>query len=396
MHRNAAQQVKLRSYVRAHLVHCSRLRMNLAQLSREIRVDSAAAVRIVAAMTKKSDGATPGARALGPYRHGNRWRVIAVALSGERTTESFPTEVEASARCAALNVEGAVMLRSAVDEYLQRCKDRSRATTRFRLYGLLRLHENDRPVAAITTAAAQACIDARIAAGYAGATVIGEISVAVRFFGWAQESDLVIGNPFEAVKCDVEVKRGKPKLRVNASKQLLAYLYLDHSLEATAVLTAFTLALRASSVVHLKVADLDDDGRLLWIVDDKTPAGNREIEIPDLLRERLLPLAEGKAPQDRLFPDKDRFWLYRHTKRICVLAGVDVVTPHGLRGSGATNAVRVNGSLPEVARAIGHADGGATLKRHYLGGGAVESARGRVVAAMLSDGNALAPQFSEQ
>lgn len=340
-------------------------------------------------MSKTSAGAAPGARALGPYRHGNRWRVIAVNLSGERTTESFSTEAEAATRCAVLNVEGAVMLRATVDEYLLCCKDRSRITNRHRLYGLLRLRENDRPVAAITTAVAQECVNARIAAGYAGATVVGELSVAERFFAWARDSDLVISNPFEAVKCDVEVKRGKPKLRVNASKQLLAHLCQDNSVEALAVLTAFTLALRASSVVHLKVADLDDDGHLLWIVDDKTPAGNREIEIPDALRERLLPLAEGKAPQDKLFPGKTRYWLHYHAVRLCKLAGVDRVTPHGLRGSGATNAVRVSGSLPEVARAIGHADGGATLKRHYLGGGAVESARGRRVAAMISDGNGL-------
>lgn len=339
----------------------------------------------VTLMTKTSGTATPSARALGPYRHGNRWRVIAVSLSGERTTESFLTLAEADARVAALNVDGAVMLRSAVDDYLLRCKDRSRTTTRFRLYGLLRLVESDRPVAAVTAAAAQALVDDRIHAGYAGATLMGELGVATRFFAWAQEAEIVLGNPFSSVRCDVEVKRGKPKLRVNASKQLLAHLAADVSLEATAVLTAFALALRASSVVDLVAADLDDDGHLLWIVRDKTPAGNREIEIPDALRERLLPLAEGKAPQDKLFPGKTRYWLHYHAVRLCKIAGVPRVTPHGLRGSGATNAVRVCGSLADVARAIGHADGGATLKRHYLGGGALESARGRAVAEMLHD-----------
>ena len=135
------------------------------------------------------------------------------------------------------------------------------------------------------------------------------------------------------------------------------------------------------------VEDLDDDGRLFWIRDTTTPAGDREIEIPASLRPRLLRLAEGKAPTERLFGAMTRHGLHYHCVRFCKLAGVPRVTPHGLRGSGATNAVRLGGTVEQVARAVGHADGGKTLRRHYLGGGAEESARARQIEALLPAAN---------
>src|SRR5690606_11558728 len=127
---------------------------------------------------------------------------------------------------------------------------------------------------------------------------------------------------------------------------------------------------------------------LLWVRDNKTAAGDLEIEIPAVLRDRLLKLAEGKKPSDPLFTKKNgqratRNWLLHHTARLCKEAGVPRVTPHGLRGSGATMAVRLGGSVENVARALGHADDGDTLKAHYLGGGAIESARAREIESMI-------------
>ncbi len=131
--------------------------------------------------------------------------------------------------------------------------------------------------------------------------------------------------------------------------------------------------------VNRVVEDLDDDGRLLWIRNSKTEHSDREIEIPEALRVRLLKLAAGKQPGDRLFGEMTRHALHYHTVKFCELAGVNRVTPHGLRGSGATTAVRLGGGVEQVARALGHGDEGVTLKAHYLGGGAIESARGRMM-----------------
>jgi integrase len=146
---------------------------------------------------------------------------------------------------------------------------------------------------------------------------------------------------------------------------------------------ALMLGLRASAVVKRVVEDLDDDGWLLWVRDKKTDAGDLEIEIPAALRERLLKLADGKQPTERLFGNVSRRWLHYHVVRLCKEAGVPRVTPHGLRGSGATNAVRLGGSVENVARALGHADDVDTLKAHYLGAAAIESARGRKIEALV-------------
>jgi integrase len=337
-------------------------------------------------------------KALGPYKHGNRWRVIVVDHAGTRHTESFPNVDEAEQRITAVNARHGISLSEAIDGYLATLRDRSRPTAKFRLYGLLRVTDRDRPLVTITPTVARDLYEGRVKAGYAGATLHGEVGYAQRFFAWAVEQGFVRSDPFAGIEVTKERGRGKPKLRVNASKQLLAHLWNDASVESTAVLTAFALALRASSVVARTVEDLDDDGRLLWIRDDKTPAGDREIEVPELLRQRLIPLtrrADGtpRAPQERLFgtdgnPAPTRYWLHYHTVRLCNEAGVPRVTPHGLRGSGATNRVRAGAPLAEVARQLGHDPrdvGTVTLKRHYLGGGALESARGREIDLMLSE-----------
>lgn len=344
-------------------------------------------------------------KALGPYAHGNRWRVIEVARDGRRRTESYATKAAAEHHCDRVNAQHSMSTIDAIDAYLATLNERSRSTAKFRLYGLLRLGTRigkpmppgsvvDRPLATVTPAVARKLYERRTAEDVAGATLHGEVGYAQRFFAWAIERGMVEANPFADIKVTKPRSRGKPKLRVTASKQFLAHLWQDTSIESTAVLMTFVLAMRASSVVNRTVGDLDDGGRLLWIRDDKTASGDREIEIPELLRMRLLPLARNsdgtpKEPNAKLFgsasnPDPDRHWLHYHTVRLCKAAGVPRVTPHGLRGSGATNSVRMGDSLGDVARALGHADGGRTLQRHYLGGGAVESARGRQMAGLLA------------
>jgi len=213
----------------------------------------------------------------------------------------------------------------------------------------------------------------------------GELRYAKQFCEWCVARGWLPSNPFAGIAPIGDKRKGKPKLRVNATRKFLATVLADESIEATAVMTALMLGLRASAVVKRTVEDLDDDGWLLWVRDNKTAAGDLEIEIPPVLRERLLKLAEGKQPTDRLFGNVSRHWLHYHAVRLCEKAGVPRVTPHGLRGSGATMAVRLGGSVEQVARALGHADEGDTLKAHYLGAGAIESARGRAIEALAGN-----------
>jgi integrase len=361
-------------------------------------------------------------RVYGPYYEPerNRYRVIIHRADGAREALFFAEETHAhEAANAARNATETRTVEQAMEEYLSSVPERGRATARARLEAFLAT-VRPRLLRSVTERDAAKLYRSRVetpqmvwvcecgvpcrrrSTGHAkrreekplaAATHQGELALTRRMFQMHVEAGHIKVNPFRAVKPVGEKKKGKPKLRVNPSRTFLNYLMTDPSSEATAVMMAFVLALRAGGVVKRRVEDIDDNGWLLWVRDNKTEAGDLEIEIPGFLRERLLKLVEGKAPQEYLFTTEKGLpatntWLRWHTERFCKLAGVPRVTPHGLRGSGATQAVRLGGSIEQVAQAVGHADDGATLKAHYLGGGAIESARARAMTRLVEETDA--------
>jgi integrase len=323
--------------------------------------------------------------AVGPYKHGRKFRIVYFAANGASETVAYETEAQAIAERDAYNAAaGSRTVLEALDMYLAEYAGKGKDTARYRLRAILRVDEGDRPLAALTAPLARE-LYARRVKEVAPDTHHGELSYVKRFVDWCIQRGYLRLNPFADIKPVGQKRRGKPKLRVNATRRYLLVLLEEkaHELEATAVLTALMLGLRASEVVKRTVEDLDDDGWLLWIRDSKTEHSDREIEVPGVLRERLLKLAAGKQPGEKLFGDLTRHGLHYWTVKFCKLAGVDRVTPHGLRGSGATTAVRLGGGVEQVAAALGHADDGDTLRAHYLGGGAIESARGRQISRLV-------------
>lgn len=148
---------------------------------------------------------------------------------------------------------------------------------------------------------------------------------------------------------------------------------------------ALLMAMRASEITHRVVRDVDDGARVLWIEDAKTPAGNRALEIPEVLRPRLLALTTDRAPTEPLFGEgRDRQWVYYHVQRIAKLAKVPAVAPHGLRGTHSSiSAAAV--PIDHVARALGHAGTGVT-REHYLARGAEDAGKQRVVLSVIAGG----------
>lgn len=323
--------------------------------------------------------------ALGPYKHGRQHRIVYVGANGSRETVSYEDEAKAIEERDAYNkAAGSRTVGEAVAEYLKEHPDE---TTKFRLYAILRLPGDDRPLSAITEAVARKLYETR-QGECAVATHHGELRYVKRFFARQVELGRVRIHPFANIQPVGEQNRGKPKLRVKATRLFLAALLQDDSPEATAVLTTITFKLRARGVTDRLVQDLDDDGQIFWVRDSKTKSSDMEIEVPDFLRVRLLKLAEGKKPTDKLFTNAEgkpltRYGLHYWTVEFCKRAGVDRVTPHGLRGSGATQAVRSGEAIERVAIETGHADRGMTLQRHYLGGGAIESGHARRVERLV-------------
>lgn len=332
-----------------------------------------------------------GERAYGPYEHGKKWRVVIHAADGIRGHRSFESFKDAEEyKNAFASVSSTRTVAQALDEYLKAtvsAKDNSNVTKRHSLRGILRLPAEDRLLVSLTVPMAQKLYRQRTEE-IAVASHHNELGYARHFIKWCVEQGWLRLNPFMEVRPTGKPNRGKPKLRINESRLLYQTLIADESLQATAVLTAFLLAMRASEVVERKVSELDDDGRLFWITNGKSRAAEREIEIPEVLRQRLLVHTQGLGPNDYIFGSMTRQTLYKATVRLCAKAGVSKITPHGLRGSAATQRVRDGRGIRDVAEYVGHADEGRTLRQHYLGGGAEESARGRQLVELLgTDGD---------
>jgi integrase len=325
-------------------------------------------------------------KAYGPYEHGKQWRIVIVTADGTKRPCSFKTFKEADEYKASFaSVTSSRSIGQAVEEYLvatKSDKDASNVAKRARLVAMFRLPKEDRLLVSINTAIAKR-LYARRVEECAAATHHNELGYARTFFKWCLSQGWLRYNPWLEVQPVGTPNRGKPKLRINDSRKFFAALVGDVSVQSSAVMTAFLLGMRATEVIDRRVKDLDDDGRLFWITEAKSRAGDREIEIPEVLRQRLLLLAQGKDPEDYLYGTMTRQTLWQAVKVFAKRAGVPDISPHGLRGSALTKRVRNGGSIEEVAEYAGHADAGKTLRGHYLAPGAVESARGKQLVELL-------------
>lgn len=198
------------------------------------------------------------------------------------------------------------------------------------------------------------------------------LAEAKSFLRWCVGQGFLKENPLSPVQGQGRRRRGKAQLGIDESRKLSAVAF-DRARAgdtgAVAVLVCLHLRLRASELTHLRVRDLDDGGRLLWVRRHhdreesqlKTPAAERGLNIPAFLQPLLLELAAGRRGIDLLFGKHWRDWPREQTERLCKLAAVPRVTAHGLRGLGSTLAL-VSGEDPEVvARSLGHTNSKITL-----------------------------------
>lgn len=182
--------------------------------------------------------------------------------------------------------------------------------------------------------------------------------------------------------------RGKPQLR--NKREAIAYLeaaqQLDSIAERVAVQLPLRCNMRSGEVRHLQVADVDFDAGRIWVralEDDgdldiswnpKTATSRRRVDLPEALLADLTELCRGKNATELLFPSNrnpgqpwDRKWLNHRVKKVCELAGVRVVCAQALRGTYTSILADEGYEAPDIGRLLGHADGGKTAARHYIG-----------------------------
>lgn len=205
-----------------------------------------------------------------------------------------------------------------------------------------------------------------------------------RTFGkWAAKMGHLRRNPWVGIEATGRRRKGKKQLRVDEARRFVAKCLELGDDGAVAALCCLLLGLRASEVIDRVGRDIDDGGRLLWIGRSKTDAGVRHLEVPELLRPILADRSTQGRPDQNLF-DHSRYWLRDQVRRICKLAGVPVVCPHGLRGTHASLAMAAGSSSALVAASMGHSP--EVMLAHYAQPGAVSAGAQERLLKVLAGG----------
>jgi integrase len=326
---------------------------------------------------------------LGPYRHRNRWRVVLVDERGARTDRLYETEAEARAVVADaeahLEGERSATVEDVVDRYELHLKAKGNRTksvsdTVYRLRRFFR-PALARPWKRLGEADARSLYDALVLemAVDSHRNMLAEAKSLAR---WAVKAGLARSSALEGVEGVGRRRRGKPQLRRDEARRLLAVadeLASGGDVGAVGVMSALLLGLRAGEVVERVVRDVDDGGRLLWVPSSKTEAGKRTLHVPVPLSGHLSRLAAGRPAQELLFGLHWRDWVRHQARRLCELAGVPVVPAHGLRGTHATLALDAGQSGLEVARSLGHESESTTRGAYALAGAGQRAVAERVV-----------------
>ena len=220
------------------------------------------------------------------------------------------------------------------------------------------------------------------------------------FLGWAWRRGLVASNPCKMLdKEDLPwcgrhaaqlIGRGKRQLRnvAEVERYLKACNQLCDLAERAASQLPLLTGMRSGEVRNLRAADIDlelgriwvrpcaSDGADGWNV--KTAASRRTVGLPKDLRPELTALVLDLPATALLFARprpkagqslmRHSSWLEKLVTRVCAVAGLDPVSPHGLRDTYASLCSELGGlQAPDVGRLLGHADRGRTAKKHYIG-----------------------------
>jgi integrase len=321
-------------------------------------------------------------RCHGPYAEPDgRYRTVTVGADGARRSRVHASERAALDYVATIrrNAETRT-LDVAVSAYVASQKKRVteeelRTSTvereEYHLRAMLKLDDNgSTDLRKLTTKLARRLYDER-----AGAvdTHRNGLSVCKAFGRWCAERGWLPADPFSAIKGRGRRRKGKPQLRIEESRKVIDTCVdlLANDDGAVCTLAYLLLGARSGEVVLSHVRDVDDGGRLFWIPDSKTEAGRRQIEVPAVLQPGLSRLAERRPADAPLFAHaatraRPQDWAREQVWRICKLAGVPEVTPHGLRGTQATLG-RAAGATPElVAATLGHASTAITTGGAYI------------------------------
>lgn len=372
-------------------------------------------------------------RALGPYKHGQRYRVIVrrsdgtqfYASESEGGPQSFTDYEGAFGFIAAFNKEAKSdwTIEDCMTAYLEHLRTKGGlkrkgeplkpitvATAEFRLRGFFGLPEHDKPLSMMTVAYCKRRYDVR-AKAMAVVTQRNELISAKMFGAWLVKQGRLKFNPLAEVEPIGAKNSGKLVLKTDHARVFMTTALAEGSEEGLALALVLALGLRVSELIDRVVDDININPLTLNVPRAKTKAGERLLAIPGgTIARRLMAHVKGKALTDKLFGEMTRYSLYHHVERMCKKAGVPVVCLHGLRGSASTNIVgatyqgagaapqmSVTDAIEQARRQLGHENASIT-RSTYIAPGTEESAIASAKVNMLmgTDDQKPFPETNEQ
>lgn len=339
-----------------------------------------------------------GARVLGPYPHGRRWRLILIRGDGEKervlfdsrqAAEKHRRDVEGQLACQARTLDEAI---DAYERFLNEEKGNKAKSYKETIRRLRRFLGRDMDLAfsMLTPAWAKRCYDSFRTRPLKPIPYLYEtpsvdyhrnaLAEMKTFLNWCVGQHYTARNPFADVQGVGKRRHGKAQLRIDEARRWEAKaLELAAAGEAGAAcaLAVLYCQLRASEAVGVQVRDLDDEGRILWVADSKTAAGRRQNEVPDHVRPLLQELAKGKKGTAPLFGYHDRGWPNDWVQEICRQAGVPVVCAHSQRGLASSLGFAAGVLGRYVAAALGHVDVATTTTSYATREAVIDGTRAR-------------------
>lgn len=303
---------------------------------------------------------------LGPYRNGQKWRVI---IREGQTRRSFVYETReqaATVREKLLTEFKARVSRTIGEtfaEYLaykvkRGIGERTVRSIREKLMPFLPLEQT---VGSITPEKAERLYEA-LTERVAVATHHKILREAKAFYRYCVKQKYVAANPFVEVQPVGKPKVGKLQLRTDEAKKLSDLLVQEASKgdsRALALILQVLLGLRSGELLNLRKRDLDCRGTVLIIEGTKTKNAKRTLELDaPRVRELLLRHCEPLTPDALLFAEvgatspRATSALWKWLALFCRRAGVPKVCPHSLRGLHSSLAVKAGATSAYVARAL--------------------------------------------
>ncbi|MCC6749994.1 MAG: site-specific integrase [Deltaproteobacteria bacterium] len=193
------------------------------------------------------------------------------------------------------------------------------------------------------------------------------------FFGWCVKQGWLRASPADGIEKVGRANKGKLQLRGAEARALLAHAVrraAEGDDGGLAVAVILSTGACAGELLQRRVRDVDDvggRGLLLWIDEQlgatvKRPSRRRTLWVGEPVATVLRAHVKGRAPLAWLFPGgssggaRGKTWLRKVTRRLCDEAEVQVVCPHGLRGTWASLGAAEGAARRDLQADLGHGD----------------------------------------